>query len=77
MTAGERLVLLSGGGSLSAGQRLYALATGATAGAKMVARSGLLSTTAAAHLLYDGVAPVSTSRPRPMLVYPGALMSRM
>ena len=79
MTAAERLVLLSGGAGLSAGARLHAIAAGATAGAKLVARSGLTSATAGVHMMYDVVSPpgAGATRPRPMMVYPGAMMSRM
>lgn len=53
MTAGERLVALSGLGSATAAAHLLAIGSGATAGAALVAYSGLASGSAAAHLLTD------------------------
>jgi hypothetical protein len=58
MTTGDRLAFLSGLSTRSAGAHLSALASGATAGAKMVVRSGLGTATAMQHLLAGGgVAP--------------------
>lgn len=55
MTAGERLAQLAGhGGTASA--LLAAIGAGATAGAMLVAYSGLPTGTAAAHLMTDVVA---------------------
>lgn len=77
MTAGERLVALSGGGSLSAGARLVLLGAGSTAGARLVARSGLPTATAAVHLMYDPVAPsTGETHDSPLIVTVGRLMTR-
>lgn len=61
MTAGERLAFLSGLTTRSAGAHLASLAAGATAGARMVARSGLGVATAVQHLLAGVVAAASFS----------------
>lgn len=76
-TAGARLVLLSGGGSATAGARLAALAAGANAGARLVARSGLLSATAAVHIMYDPAPPALVDgRGRCFIVNMGRMMGR-
>ena len=55
MTAGERLVQLSGLAGVSAAQHLIPLAGGSTSGARLKARSSLSSGTAWAHLFDAGV----------------------
>lgn len=52
-TAAQRLATLSGLSGVSAAQMLRQIAAGATAGAMLVAYSGLPSATAATHLLHD------------------------
>lgn len=62
MTAAERLKLLSGAGGTSAGARLRRIGgAAATAGALLVAYSGLPTGTAAQHLLTDRIATSSDS----------------
>lgn len=53
MTAGERLIALSGLSGVSAAVMLQAIGSGATTGAALVNYSGLSSGTAAQHLLTD------------------------
>lgn len=59
--------------------RLYVLAGGATAGDRLVARSGLGANTAAVHLLHD-TGSIEPSGPNPrdvfMIVNMGTLMLR-
>lgn len=78
MTAGARLVALSGGSPRSAGQRLSELAAGPAAGVRMVARSGLSSATAAVHLMHDPITPGPGDAPKfvGFIMNMGALMSR-
>lgn len=78
MTAGQRLVFLSGLASASAGQHLYAIrVSGTTSGQILVSRSGLGTATAADHLLYDAPPPAQVSVPAGgFIVNMGRMMGR-